>query len=332
MHRKVLFIQTAFLGDVVLATSAWEAWHQSHPEDQIDVLVRAPMDELFLGHPWLNRVLKWDKRPRVKGRDWRRLLRDIRKTNYDVVINLHRHASSGILTALSMAPVRVGYANNPLAWRFTHRMVHRWGDGTHEVSRHQDLIEPFLTDGYREAKPALYPGIEHEEEARSIDVAGSVIVMPGSQWATKAWPEGQFSSFLDQTKERIVLLGSGDERPLCSRLAEGRPHVTNRAGELSLLGMVAAVGMANALIANDSAPLHVASAMNTPTVALFTSTVPRFGFGPRSDVHEVVEPRDELSCRPCGMHGRRRCPEGHFRCGWELSVRSVMDALARVQS
>ena len=93
MHRRVLFIQTAFLGDVVLATSAWEAWHQSHPEDQIDVLVRAPMDELFQEHPWLNRVLRWDKRPRVKGRDWRRLLRDIRKTNYDVAstcIVMHR--------------------------------------------------------------------------------------------------------------------------------------------------------------------------------------------------------------------------------------------------
>ena len=332
MHRRVLFIQTAFLGDVVLATSAWEAWHQSHPEDQIDVLVRAPMDELFQEHPWLNRVLRWDKRPRVKGRDWRRLLRDIRKTNYDVVINLHRHASSGILTALSMAPVRVGYANNPLAWRFTHRMVHRWGDGTHEVSRHLDLIAPFLNEGQQKQSPALYPGTRHEEEARSIDADGAVIVMPGSQWATKAWPEGQFSSLLDQTTERIVLLGSQKEHSLCARLAEGRPHVTNRAGAVSLLGMGAAIGMAKAVVANDSAPLHVASAMNTPTIALFTSTVPRFGFGPLSEVNEVVEPGDELPCRPCGNHGRRHCPEGHFRCGWELSVRSVMEALARVQS
>ena len=96
--------------------------------------------------------------------------------------------------------------------------------------------------------------------------------------------------------------------------------------------MAAAIGMAKAVVANDSAPLHVASAMNTPTIALFTSTVPRFGFGPLSEVNEVVEPGGELPCRPCGNHGRRHCPEGHFRCGWELSVRSVMDALARVQS
>ena len=117
-------------------------------------------------------------------------------------------------------------------------------------------------------------GTRHEKEARSIDADGAVIVMPGSQWATKAWPEGQFSSLLDQTTERIVLLGSQKEHPLCARLAEGRPHVTNRAGEVSLLGMAAAIGMAKAVVANDSVPLHVASAMNTPTIALFTSTVP----------------------------------------------------------
>ena len=208
MHRRVLFIQTAFLGDVVLATSAWEAWHQSHPEDQIDVLVRAPMDELFLEHPWLNRVLKWDKRPRVKGRDWRRLLRDIRKTNYDVVINLHRHASSGILTALSMAPVRVGYEQpSGLAIHPSHGPS--MGDGTHEVSRHLDLIAPFLNEGQQKQSPALYPGTRHEKEARSIDADGAVIVMPGCN-GRQAWPEGQFSSLLDQTTERIVLLGSAE--------------------------------------------------------------------------------------------------------------------------
>ena len=71
-------------------------------------------------------------------------------------------------------------------------------------------------------------------------------------------------------------------------------------------------------------------AMNTPTVALFASTVPRFGFGPRASKHKVVEPTPELACRPCGVHGRKRCPEGHFRCGWELSVEDVNQAIQEV--
>ncbi len=331
MSRRVLFIQTAFLGDVVLATAALEAWHKAYPEDRIEFLVRKPMDQLFQGHPWLSRVLAWDKRPRVKGRDWRNLVRAVRRARYDVVINLHRHASSGILTALSLAPVRVGYASNPLAWRFTHRIPHRWGDGTHEVERHLTLLEPFLPSLDQRVEPALYPLEEHIQEAKAVGAEGAVLVMPGSQWATKAWPEGQFARFLDDASDRVVLMGSPAEHALCSRLADGRSHVSNAAGKVSLLGLVAAVGMARAVVANDSAPLHVASATNTPTVALFASTVPRFGFGPRATSQAVVEPASELACRPCGMHGRKRCPEGHFRCGWELSVASVLEALVRVQ-
>lgn len=331
MSRKVLFIQTAFLGDVILATSALEAWHASHPQDCLHVLVRKPMDSLFEGHPWLGKVLAWDKRPRVKGKDWRRLMRGVRKERYDVVVNLHRHASSGVLTALSMANIRVGYANNPLAWRFTHRMQHRWGDGTHEVERNMALLSPFVAKVKKAFEPRLYPGEAHVQEAEEVGARGAVLVMPGSQWATKAWPEGQFGKLLDEVTDQVILMGAPSERPLCDRLAQGRPNVSNAAGELSLLGLVAAVQMAKVVVANDSAPLHVASATDTPTVALFTSTVPRFGFGPRASKHVVVEAATELHCRPCGRHGRKRCPEGHFKCGWELSVQSVLEALFAVQ-
>lgn len=326
--RKVLFIQTAFLGDVVLATAGMEAWHQSFPEDELHVLVRKPMDSLFEGHPWMGKVWAWDKRPRTKGRDWRRLIRSVRKARYDVVINLHRHASSGILTALSMAPIRVGFANNPLAWRFTHRVPHQWGDGTHEVDRIGKLLAPFIES--KEFRPALHPNAHHVEEATRAGVQGQVLMMPGSQWATKAWPEGQFAKVLDSMDEPVALLGAPGEHALCARLAEGRPRVTNLAGELSLLGMVAAVDMAKLVVVNDSAPLHVASAMDTPTVALFASTVPRFGFGPLATRSAVLESTETLGCRPCGMHGKRRCPEGHFRCGWQLPVQDVLQAIAKL--
>ena len=330
MSRKVLFIQTAFLGDVILATSAMETWHAAHPEDRIHMLVRKPMDALFEGHPWLDKMLAWDKRPRVKGKDWRRLVRVVAKSH----TMCHQPSPSRIFRrpyGLSMANVRVGYANNPLAWRFTHRMPHRWGDGTHEVERHRSLLSPFVPELQATVEPCLYPNETHVREAEKAGARGVVLVMPGSQWATKAWPEGQFGKLLDDVSEPVLLLGAPNERRLCERLTEGRSHVLNATGELSLLGMVAAVQMAKVVVANDSAPLHVATATNTPTVALFTSTVPRFGFGPRASKHVVVEAMTELPCRPCGKHGRKRCPEGHFKCGWELSVQSVLEALFAVQ-
>ncbi|MFY7989164.1 MAG: glycosyltransferase family 9 protein, partial [Fluviicola sp.] len=66
---------------------------------------------------------------------------------------------------------------------------------------------------------------------------------------------------------------------------------------------------------NDSGPLHIASAMNTPTTAFFCATIPDFGFGPLADDSEIKEVQENLDCRPCGLHGGKSCPKGHFKCG-----------------
>jgi heptosyltransferase-2 len=69
---------------------------------------------------------------------------------------------------------------------------------------------------------------------------------------------------------------------------------------------------------NDSAPLHFASAMNAPVTAVYCSTIPEFGFGPVSDVQNIVEVEEKLSCRPCGLHGYSSCPLGHFKCAMDI--------------
>ena len=75
---------------------------------------------------------------------------------------------------------------------------------------------------------------------------------------------------------------------------------------------------------NDSAPLHIASAMNAPVTAIFCSTVPAFGFGPLRANGHVVETKEELDCRPCGLHGHRACPKGHFKCALGIEAHEAM--------
>jgi heptosyltransferase-2 len=79
---------------------------------------------------------------------------------------------------------------------------------------------------------------------------------------------------------------------------------------------------------NDSAPMHFASAVNAPTTAIFCSTIPKFGFGPLSDQSFVVETNEALSCRPCGLHGKKACPEGHFKCGKTINVKNLIDRIS----
>jgi heptosyltransferase-2 len=75
---------------------------------------------------------------------------------------------------------------------------------------------------------------------------------------------------------------------------------------------------------NDSAPVHIASAVNAPVTEIFCSTVPGFGYTPLSDHARIVETREKLACRPCGIHGRKECPEGHFKCAWGIEVKDVL--------
>ena len=95
--------------------------------------------------------------------------------------------------------------------------------------------------------------------------------------------------------------------------------VINLAGKLSLMQSAALIKNAKRNFVNDSGPLHLASAMNAPVSDFFCSTTPLFGFGPLSDDSEIIEV-ENLSCRPCGLHGHKECPMGNFRCGNELKI------------
>ena len=92
------------------------------------------------------------------------------------------------------------------------------------------------------------------------------------------------------------------------------------AGKLNLLESAYLISKATMTYVNDSAPLHLASAMNSPVTAFFCSTIPDFGFGPLSDQNCVIQIDKDLECRPCGLHGKKTCPKSHFDCGMKIDV------------
>jgi len=78
---------------------------------------------------------------------------------------------------------------------------------------------------------------------------------------------------------------------------------------------------------NDSAPMHFASAVNAPVTAVYCSTIPGFGFGPLSDKKFILETKQLLDCRPCGLHGYKACPRGHFHCAWHIADEQLLATL-----
>jgi heptosyltransferase-2 len=313
---RFLISQTAFIGDVILATALLEQLRQAYPDAVLDMLVRKGNEGLLANHPFLNEVLIWDKKG-GKYQDLWRLLRLIRSRQYDVVINLQRFGATGALTAFSQAKTTIGFDKNPFARFFTYRIEHRMEPGIHEVDRNQGLLRPLGIDGSAK-RPKLYPSDEDYEAVKPYQTEPYVCMAPMSVWFTKQYPAERWVELIKAfpAEYTIFLLGAPPDRADCNQIVAqaGRKGVINLAGKLSLLQSAALQKSARMNYVNDSAPLHLCSAMNAPTTAIFCSTVPRFGFGPLADVSRVVQTPDDLSCRPCNLHGQKKCPLDHFLC------------------
>ena len=338
--KQFLVIQTAFLGDAVLVTSILEKLHAFYPDAAIDLVVRNGNDGLFDGHPFLRKLHVWDKRT-GKTRDLFRLIGELRKVEYDHIINAQRFFSTGLMTALARGKEKIGYDKNPLSFLFTRKVKHVISDpsaplgvGTpHEVDRLNALIE-HLTDSARPL-PHLYPTEKHRTEAHAHMGTWShghmtyVCVAPASVWFTKQWPESKWIELIKglSTDLRVLLIGAPGDVQLCERIAKGAGRGEALAGKFSLLGTAALMQGAAMNYVNDSAPLHIASAMNAPVTAIFCSTVPAFGFGPLRKNGRIVETTEKLDCRPCGLHGHAACPKGHFKCALAIDVRQLSSDL-----
>lgn len=318
--KRILVIQTAFIGDVVLATSLVEQLHADHPGAGIDFLLRKGNEGLLQGHPFIRKLWVWNKKERKYRNLWK-LAGQLRKEGYDTVFNLQRFGASGFLTWRSGAKEKIGFDKNPFAFVYTRKVAHTTTKGLHETERNIRLM-----DKTEAPRPRLYPTkADYERVSAIANDADSpyITVAPASVWHTKQFPPERWLEFMDQVPEhiRVYLMGGPADKSLCGDILSRskHPNTMNLAGELSLLQSAALMGKAAMNYVNDSAPMHLASAMNAPVTALFCSTVPAFGFGPLSDDTSIAEV-DGLYCRPCGLHGRKACPEGHFRCATGIDI------------
>lgn len=284
------------------------------------MLVKKGNESLLLNNPKIHHVHVLDKK-KGKFREILRLRKAFRARRFDLIFNLHRFGSSGLLTVLSGAEKKYGFDKNPFSIFFTKKFTHIIGDGTHEVSRNLQMLAEF--GGRSICRPELYPSNEDKSKIAEYTKDPFVCIAPASVWFTKALPVEKWLELiqnLDSTLS-IYLIGASSDIPLCQEIARETKsdRVQILAGKLSLLESAALMKNAVRCYVNDSGPLHIASAVNAPVTAFFCSTIPDFGFGPLSDDSEIKEVMG-LDCRPCGLHGYKACPKGHFKCAKEMKI------------
>lgn len=323
MSKKILIIQTAFIGDAILGTAALESLHHLYPEAELSYLVRKGNESILNNHPFVKEVLIFDKKNKYKNLI--HLIQTIRSRKYDLVINLQRFFTTGLITVLSGGKTTIGFDKNPLSFLFSKKANHfinKKDNYKHEIERNWDLLK-VIDSKVMLCNPKLY--------TQPLNVtleAPYVCVAPFSIWFTKQYPKSKWVELIQKLAQQytVYLIGAPSDSDGCDEIVRlvNNARVINSAGQYNLLESAALMKGAQMNYANDSAPLHLASAVNAPVTAVFCSTVPEFGFTPLSNLNVVVEKEPRPECKPCGLHGKKECPLGHFNCG-DIPAQSVYE-------
>lgn len=317
--QRFLIIQTAFLGDVILATPIISELKRLYPSALIDVVVRKGNESLLENNPKIHQLFVWNKKAN-KYKHLFEIIRSVRKQKYEEVITLQRYANAGLITLFAKTHRRIGFKQNAFSWMYSSTVEHSLMDGSHEVERNLRLIAHHDTKPL--LRPELFPSLADRVKMSEFQREDYFCLAPASVWETKKLPLVKWQELIALLlpKGNVFLLGGPADVSLCEQLTNGNNKIVNLAGKLSLLQSAALMEKAKMNYVNDSGPLHLASAMNAPTRAFFCSTVPLFGFGPLAEDAKVIETTKKLDCRPCTFHGRKACPLGHYDCGNTIEI------------
>ncbi|MEK7850973.1 MAG: lipopolysaccharide heptosyltransferase II [Deltaproteobacteria bacterium] len=337
---KILIIRLGFIGDVVLTTPVITALKLSYPDAELDFLVKKGYHELLIGNPHIRRVIPFDG-TRHKGlKGLLEIAGELRKEGYTHVIDLHGNLRSRVISALISGSETLRYDKQAVKRRLL--LLGFKVETKHTVDAYLTALNPIginVGAGLKPA-PAIYLSEEEEKRAGSllaklgISEDSTIIGFnPGARWQTKRWLEDLFieagKRAVVELGAKVVVFGGPDEVELSERVSAGIGRdAFSVAGKTGLRGAAALMKRCSVFVTNDSGPMHMATAVGTPVVAIFGPTVRGFGFYP---LGKSVVVEKEVKCRPCSLHGSERCPRGHFECMKDVTVDDVMEAIGKMR-
>ncbi|WP_456392675.1 glycosyltransferase family 9 protein [Persephonella sp.] len=330
---KIILWQTAFLGDLILTTPLIHSVKKLFPESHLTLITKPFGKEVLKNNPHVDNLIIFNS----KKDSTFALIKKLRKEKFDIAISPHRSHRASYSLFLSGIPERIGFDRAGFSFLYTKTVPHRF-DGTHEIDRNLSLLSVFpqFSQEKLERYPQLFLDQEEDEKFLSYGLKEKdyILIAPGSKWKTKMWTTEGFSSVIDilvEMGENPVLIGGPEDSQTGEEIlnrVKNRGKVLNLIGKTSLRESFSLIKHGKALISNDSAPVHMAVAFNTPVVDIYGPTVKDFGFYPYRN--GVVVEVEGLKCRPCGLHGHNRCPEGHFECMKKITPQMVISALKQL--
>ncbi len=335
--KNILVIQTAFLGDAVLTLPFLNALKEKYPTAKIAVFCTPEVAEVFERHPAVAELIRFDKRGNDKGiRGLWRAADALKSRQFPIAFLPHRSFKSSLIAWLAAIPRRIGFSTSQGRWLLTDVVPFRWG--VHDADRNLALLKSVgVQSGSGELsltpETATVTRIQERMGDAGIKAGDRILgINAGSVWPTKRWlPEG-FAAVADRAIRelgmKVIFFGGKSDTEAASQVfASMREKALNWVGQTTLRELIAGVSACTVFLTNDSGPMHIAVATRVPTVAVFGPTTRELGFFPYGPGHLVIE--KDLACRPCGLHGAKKCPLGHFECMKTITPEEVFNAVAR---
>lgn len=332
--ERVIIVQTAFLGDVVLTLPLCAAIRRVLPAAEVVLVTTPAAAEFVRGLGTVDEVVAFDKRgSHRKLSDQKRLAESLSRGARTTVLVPHKSLRTALFVRSIGADTIVTYKDAVTRWVATD--VVPYPAHLHDAQRHLQLLSPLLNVGAKLPDVAdLLPIDLHEglpPELEPWDMSSSaprVVLAPATVWPTKQWPVARMRELAARClHEGLQVCVIGDSS--LSGMMNGLDGLRDLAGCTTLRQAASVIATASAVVANDSAPVHLASLQNVGVVAIFGPTVPEFGFGPLGSRARVVQLAD-LECRPCSAHGGKRCPLGTHACMTGISVDTVFETLQSI--
>ncbi len=334
--KKILIIQTSFLGDVILALPMVQTLNNLAPDSLIDFLCIPLTANVLENHHMINDVIRYDKKGKNKLGKLFEIISEIKKREYDIIICPHRSFRSALITYFSKAPVRIGFDSNSMSFLLTAKVP--YAKESHEIQRNLDLIGAIpgieADDSKISAKAEFFPSPKDVKLVDTLLARAAneklVALAPCSKWFTKQLTKEKTVEIVKAFFEKgfwVVLIGGAEDFNYCREVEREleSDKLINLCGRLSPLQSYLAISKSKVLITVDSAAQHLGGASDVPIVLIYGSTNKSFGFYPLTSRYEIIE-NTELTCRPCTDHGRAKCPLGHFKCMVDLNAGKIVEA------
>ncbi len=330
--NKIGIFQTSFIGDSVLTTPLIKKTKKLFPDTKIVVITRPQTEDIFKPLPEVSEVILNDKRGWNKIAGVWKTARAIKKSGIDILLVPHRSFRSALIAWLSGVPVRIGFTSSEGWFLYTKTVPFSWM--IHDAERNLSLLQGIAKEQFGGEKLSMSFTPSAEENVarllKDFNLEGKKLVgvHAGSAWPTKCWPMEYFVELISKLQTelgvQVVLVGGGKQdtdlgEKIC-QLAKG--HAASLCGKTSLADLMALMKHLSLFITNDSGPMHIATAFDVPTLAIFGPTTRELGFFPYGQGHRVMEVKD-LECRPCALHGGKKCPLGHFKCMKDITPDEV---------